>query len=60
MKKIQVHLFKAKRNKAKAEKMKEKGQDIKANHYNRISEAHYRNAMHYLKHSDEISLAMAI
>lgn len=60
MKKVKVHLEKAERNAQKAKKKLEEGNEIKGNHFQRISEKHYRDAMYYLKFTDEISLAMAI
>jgi hypothetical protein len=57
--KIQTHLRRAEENAKKAESFLQKGQKDKSNHYKRISEAHYRNALFYRKHSQIISLAMA-
>lgn len=59
MKKVKFHTKKAELNKKKAEKFIEKGDSSKANHFLRISEAHYRNAMYYLKNSESVSLTMA-
>lgn len=57
--KIQLHIKSAEKNARKAEEFLLKGMKEKSNHYKRISEAHYRNAMFYRKHSQIISLAMA-
>jgi hypothetical protein len=58
-KKIQQHVKKADLNAKKAEESLQKGDNDKGNHYKRISEAHYRNALYYSKHSERVSLAMA-
>jgi hypothetical protein len=57
--KIQAHLKRAEENAKKADQFLMQGQTNKSNHYKRISEAHYRNALFYRKHSQIISLAMA-
>ncbi len=59
MKKIKLHTKKAEKNAKKAEAHLQEGNTEKANHFKRISEAHFRNAMYYLKNSDSVSLAMA-
>ena len=59
LKKIQTHEEKAKLNALIAEDLLQKGEKDKSNHFKRISEAHYRNAIYYRKQSDLVSLAMA-
>lgn len=46
-------------NAKKADKFLKKGMKEKSAHYKRISDAHFRNALFYKKHSQIISLAMA-
>ncbi|HXB39727.1 MAG TPA: hypothetical protein VNZ49_04245 [Bacteroidia bacterium] len=59
MKKVKFHTKKAELNKKKAKEYLQKGKPEKANHFKRISEAHFRNAMYYLKSSQSVSLTMA-
>ncbi len=57
--KIKTHTEQAEENAKKAEEYLLRGKTEKSEHYKRISEAHFRNALFYRKHSQIVSLTMA-
>jgi hypothetical protein len=57
--KIRTHLLQAELNARKSQEFREKGDVKKSDHYQRIAEAHLRNAQYYRRHSQSVSLAMA-